>query len=264
MNLRYSVLSNHTLYHTSPLSNIWTVRLSPDLEVRPQNAEHMPSGDFKPYSLINPAVRCLCLFIHELGLVVVAGARDQSSTQAEFCTTPSMRPGTYKIVNLKSGTAITGNHLGTVGWRINDSKHQQWFILHSGEGYQFKNVATGGYLAVAIIGDSGNRLYCSGYPTTWSLVPNTEYRGYGIYSRHRSYARSTGLGKRNGWRVGKYLMVLLIHLARNFYFDERGEEFPALTRMQEALASKRGPTPRQPKLYFCGSSLQLVDRSALE
>ncbi|KDN36994.1 hypothetical protein RSAG8_10447, partial [Rhizoctonia solani AG-8 WAC10335] len=57
----------------------------------------------------------------------------------------------------------------------------QWFVQRSGEGYRFKNVATGGYLAAIYGEDSNDRAYCGGYPTTWTLVPNPEHRGYGIY-----------------------------------------------------------------------------------
>ncbi|KAJ1305855.1 hypothetical protein OPQ81_010579 [Rhizoctonia solani] len=92
-----------------------------------------------------------------------------------------MKPGTYRIVNLKRGTAITENHIGTVGWRVEESKGQLWFAQRSGEGYRFKNLETGGYLVAVVKTDLENRAYCGGYPTTWALVPNLEHRGYGIY-----------------------------------------------------------------------------------
>ncbi|EUC56440.1 hypothetical protein RSOL_179440 [Rhizoctonia solani AG-3 Rhs1AP] len=92
-----------------------------------------------------------------------------------------MRPGTYKILNLKSGTAMTENDLGTVGWRNENTKDQQWFVQVSGEGYRIKNVASGGYLSAIYGEDSDDRAYCGGYPTTWTLVPNPEHRGYNIY-----------------------------------------------------------------------------------
>ncbi|KAL5638158.1 hypothetical protein ACGC1H_005011 [Rhizoctonia solani] len=92
-----------------------------------------------------------------------------------------MQPGTYIIVNLTNKTAITNNDLGVVGWRKVDSRNQQWFIQNSGEGYRFKNVASGGYLAVASTVDQNCDLYCSGYPTTWALVSNPEHKGHGLY-----------------------------------------------------------------------------------
>ncbi|CUA74171.1 hypothetical protein RSOLAG22IIIB_11004 [Rhizoctonia solani] len=93
-----------------------------------------------------------------------------------------MRPGTYRIVNLVSGTAITETRDGAVGWQLVDGKHQQWFAQRSGEGYRFQNVASGGYLAVASTNDHNNQLYCGGYPTTWMLFSNPEHRGKGVYA----------------------------------------------------------------------------------
>ncbi|KAF8706698.1 hypothetical protein RHS03_04806, partial [Rhizoctonia solani] len=82
----------------------------------------------------------------------------------------------------REGRQLSGDEEG-VGWqKVEGSKNQQqWLVQPSGEGYQFKNVASGGYLAVAITAEYGNRVHCSGYPTTWALVPNHEHRGYNIY-----------------------------------------------------------------------------------
>ncbi|CAE6508329.1 unnamed protein product [Rhizoctonia solani] len=94
-----------------------------------------------------------------------------------------MKSGVYRILNLKSSTAMTENHLGAVvGWRRQDTKDQQWFVQESGKGYQFRNVASGGYIAIACIADSDNKIYCSDYPTTWALVPNPEHRGHSHFS----------------------------------------------------------------------------------
>ncbi|CAE6470141.1 unnamed protein product [Rhizoctonia solani] len=94
-----------------------------------------------------------------------------------------MKPGTYRIVNLASGTAITEIGPGEVASRPvdYDSKTQQWFAQHSGDGYQFKSLKSGGYLAIASINDHNGELYSSGYPTSWMLFPNPEHRGHNTY-----------------------------------------------------------------------------------
>ncbi|CAE6470107.1 unnamed protein product [Rhizoctonia solani] len=92
-----------------------------------------------------------------------------------------MKPGTYRIVNLVSGTVITETENGAVGWQLTGGKHQQWFAQRSGEGYQFQNVTSGGYLTIASTNDNNNKLYCGAYPTTWMLVTNPEYTGKDVY-----------------------------------------------------------------------------------
>ncbi|CAE6521184.1 unnamed protein product, partial [Rhizoctonia solani] len=162
-----------------------------------------------------------------------------------------MKPGTYRIVNLKSGTAIAVNHLGTVGWHIEDSKSQK-FVQHSGEGYRFKNSETGGYLAAVFDDDLNNRVYCSGYPTTWVLVPNPAHRGHGIYGiiigETDRVVDLTGWGNATD---GTKLYVVsrtehtgsTQHMAWKFEYlkfsDEMGEESPSLSRAQEALAREQ-------------------------
>ncbi|CAE6510389.1 unnamed protein product [Rhizoctonia solani] len=88
-----------------------------------------------------------------------------------------MKPGTYKIVNLASGTAMTDTGSGVVGQRKGDTQRQQWFAQQSGEGYQFKNVGSGGYLALMSTDDHRNELYCGVYPTTWKLTHNPHHTG---------------------------------------------------------------------------------------
>ncbi|CAE6346903.1 unnamed protein product [Rhizoctonia solani] len=159
-----------------------------------------------------------------------------------------MKPGTYRIVNLKSNTAIIENHLGTVGWRkLEGSKNQQWFVQISGEGYRFKNVESGGYLAVSITGDWGNRVYCGGYPTTWTLAPNPEYKGLGIYG---IMVGDTDLildlldwgNKSDGTSIHASSRVLHTgstqHMAWKFEHlsDETGEESPTGAQIKEALS----------------------------
>ncbi|CAE6417735.1 unnamed protein product [Rhizoctonia solani] len=92
-----------------------------------------------------------------------------------------MKPGTYRIVNIVSDTAITKTESGIVGWRREAGNRQLWFAQPSGKGYQFKNVASGGYLAISSTTDNKNKLYCGGYPTTWMLVSNPEYTGNDTY-----------------------------------------------------------------------------------
>ncbi|CAE6435639.1 unnamed protein product [Rhizoctonia solani] len=122
-----------------------------------------------------------------------------------------------------------------------------WFVQLSGEGYRLKNVESGGYLAMPFHGDSDNRAYCGGYPTTWILVPNHEHRGYGVYGimagdtdrildltdwgnaangtliYSTCRTRHTGATKHMAWKFE--------HLS-----DETGEETPAQTQTQEALS----------------------------
>ncbi|CAE6470121.1 unnamed protein product [Rhizoctonia solani] len=147
-----------------------------------------------------------------------------------------MKPGTYRIVNLNSGTAITANHRGTVGWHKQDSKDQQWFAQASGKGYRFRNIASGGYLAVTSTTDSDNRLYCGEYPTTWALVTNPDHSGHEVYGimigdtdrmldliHAYSRARHNGSTKHRTWRFERIS-------------DETGEELPSLTQTKEALS----------------------------
>ncbi|KAL5638173.1 hypothetical protein ACGC1H_005019 [Rhizoctonia solani] len=158
-----------------------------------------------------------------------------------------MKPGTYRIVNLNSGTAITANHRGTVGWRKQDSKDQQWFAQASGKGYRFKNVAFSGYLAVTSTTDSDNRLHCGEYPTTWALVINPDHSGHEVYGimmgdtdrmldlvnwgsstdgteiRAYSRARHNGSTKHRTWKFERIS-------------DETGEELSSLAQTKEALS----------------------------
>ncbi|KAL5638174.1 hypothetical protein ACGC1H_005020 [Rhizoctonia solani] len=92
-----------------------------------------------------------------------------------------MKPGTYRIVNLVSGTVITETANGAVGWQLTCGKHQQWFVQRSGDGYRFQNATSGVYLAVASTDDNNNQLYCGAYPTTWMLITNPEYTGKDVY-----------------------------------------------------------------------------------
>ncbi|CAE6450829.1 unnamed protein product [Rhizoctonia solani] len=91
-----------------------------------------------------------------------------------------MEPGTYRIVNLAHGTVITENNMGVVGYHTAGHKGL-WFAQRSGEGYRFKNVVSGGYLAVASTVDHNCELYSSRYPTTWALTFNPEHRGHDLY-----------------------------------------------------------------------------------
>ncbi|KDN36993.1 hypothetical protein RSAG8_10446, partial [Rhizoctonia solani AG-8 WAC10335] len=157
-----------------------------------------------------------------------------------------MKPGTYRIINLKGGTAITVNHLGTVGWRVEDSKNQQWFVQSSGEGYRFKNVAAGGYLAVVAHEDSGGTVYCGGYPTTWALVPNLEHRGYSIYgivvgdTDHTLDLTDWG-NAADGTKIYSGSRTKHTgstqHMAWKFQHinDDPGEESPSIAQTREAL-----------------------------
>ncbi|CAE6470130.1 unnamed protein product [Rhizoctonia solani] len=95
-----------------------------------------------------------------------------------------MKAGTYRIVNLSNGEAITEKDSDIVVSSKADSEYQQWFVQHAGDGYQIKNVASGGYLAaIAEIGYEGRLQapYSGRYPTTWMLVADPANRGRTMY-----------------------------------------------------------------------------------
>ncbi|CAE6539513.1 unnamed protein product [Rhizoctonia solani] len=95
-----------------------------------------------------------------------------------------MKPGTYRIVNLSNEKAIADDDDKIVFSRKEDCKDQQWFVQPAGDGYRFKNVASGGYLAVVVNGkyDSESQIAYSGrYPTTWMLVSDPKSTGRTIY-----------------------------------------------------------------------------------
>ncbi|KAL5638167.1 hypothetical protein ACGC1H_005017 [Rhizoctonia solani] len=98
--------------------------------------------------------------------------------------TPIMKSGTYRIVNLSNEKAIADDDNKIVFSRKEDSKDQQWFVQRAGDGYRFKNVASGGYLAVVVNGkyDSESQIAYSGrYPMTWMLVSDPNNTGRTIY-----------------------------------------------------------------------------------
>ncbi|KAL5638172.1 hypothetical protein ACGC1H_005018 [Rhizoctonia solani] len=116
-----------------------------------------------------------------------------------------MKPGTYRIVNLSNGGAITEKDNDIVVSSKADSEDQQvfimsllnradisnplyfslqWFVQYAGDGFQIKNVASGGYLAaIAEIGYEGRLQtpYCGRYLTTWMLVADPANRGRTMY-----------------------------------------------------------------------------------
>jgi len=87
-----------------------------------------------------------------------------------------IKPGTYRVMNVASGTALAipeNNVWDVVGWERNDNKNQQWFAQRSGEGYRFKNSEYGHYLAISNTCVQAP-LYAGRYPTSWQLIQNQE------------------------------------------------------------------------------------------
>lgn len=87
---------------------------------------------------------------------------------------PKINPGTYRIVNAASNTAIAAKGWETFATRSADELRQQWIVQHSGEGYRIKNVDTRNYLAISSTIDRESRVYCGRYPTTWVLNPDPQ------------------------------------------------------------------------------------------
>ncbi|KAG9074432.1 hypothetical protein FRC06_010702 [Ceratobasidium sp. 370] len=96
---------------------------------------------------------------------------------------PPVQPGTYRIINVKSGTCITvKNDWDAVGWQKHDGRDQQWYVQRSGEGYRFKNCETGQYLCLVETRDSKEprtKVFCGVYPTTWDL--RQESKDFNMY-----------------------------------------------------------------------------------
>ncbi|KAF8608034.1 hypothetical protein BDV93DRAFT_519107 [Ceratobasidium sp. AG-I] len=93
----------------------------------------------------------------------------------------NLEPGTYRIVNVASDTAITvphHNRWDVVGWERHGDRNQRWFVQRSGEGYQFKNCQYGYYMAV-VEPKWNARPFLSQYPTSWQLVQNRD--DYNMY-----------------------------------------------------------------------------------
>ncbi|KAG8705830.1 hypothetical protein FRC08_001421 [Ceratobasidium sp. 394] len=83
-----------------------------------------------------------------------------------------VEPGTYKITNMKSGTALTVSDVdaGTVScWRRHSDATQKWFLQRSGAGWQFKNCKSGQYLTVSNTKDF-SEVYCGRHPISWELT----------------------------------------------------------------------------------------------
>ncbi|KAF8607881.1 hypothetical protein BDV93DRAFT_519868 [Ceratobasidium sp. AG-I] len=84
-----------------------------------------------------------------------------------------LKPGTYRIVNVASKTAIEAldkDRRKVVGWASSaqHDKHQMWFVQRAGRGYQFKNCHFGTYFCVHSA-DSNTALCASAYPIAWVL-----------------------------------------------------------------------------------------------
>ncbi|KAJ1305866.1 hypothetical protein OPQ81_010589 [Rhizoctonia solani] len=85
----------------------------------------------------------------------------------------NIKPGTYRIVNKRHGTAITiaPGHPGTiVGWRAPNQPNQKWLIQCSGKSYRIKDSMYGRYISPDSM-SRGARVNLDGYPTDWEILP---------------------------------------------------------------------------------------------
>ncbi|KAG8740049.1 hypothetical protein FRC10_004807 [Ceratobasidium sp. 414] len=125
----------------------------------------------------------------------------------------SLAPGTYRLVNVKSGTALTvsdGGEGHIFCWQRHGGKVQQVRTFpapngadakppacRSGDRYRFKNSGTGQYLTVSNT-ENATEVYGGKHPASWDLDRKEEDRdSYMI--RFRDYNRVLDL---DGWGAG--------------------------------------------------------------
>ncbi|KAF8608033.1 hypothetical protein BDV93DRAFT_519106 [Ceratobasidium sp. AG-I] len=85
-----------------------------------------------------------------------------------------IEPGTYRIINVASETAITVpnyDHWAVVGWESTEEPNQHWFVQRSGEGFRFKNCFYGQYITLAST-DWFSKVYLGRYPASWQILPS--------------------------------------------------------------------------------------------
>ncbi|KAG8774872.1 hypothetical protein FRC12_001780 [Ceratobasidium sp. 428] len=93
-----------------------------------------------------------------------------------------VEPGTYRIVNVASGTCIMAyKDWDAVCWRRHEAMDQHWYVQRSGAGYRIKNRMNGLYLVVSETTDTNPpaKVFCGRYPTTWEL--NQGIKDYEMY-----------------------------------------------------------------------------------
>ncbi|KAG9127904.1 hypothetical protein FRC07_007750 [Ceratobasidium sp. 392] len=98
-------------------------------------------------------------------------------------------PGTYRIVNVKSGTALTVSDGDT---KVLSGLHK-WLVQRSGDRYRFKNHGTGQYLTVPNPENAAD-VYGGKHPASWDLDHQEQNRDSYI-----DYARVLDL---DGWGAG--------------------------------------------------------------
>ncbi|KAG7094027.1 hypothetical protein E1B28_007649 [Marasmius oreades] len=87
----------------------------------------------------------------------------------------NLKPGTYKIVNVKGGTAIDlssedGKSVIAFTEKYQGDSNQQWTFERLGAGYSIRNVRNGAYLSVNLKNAIGQPIETSYYPVSWELV----------------------------------------------------------------------------------------------
>ncbi|KAG9126054.1 hypothetical protein FRC07_005088 [Ceratobasidium sp. 392] len=83
----------------------------------------------------------------------------------------TISPGTYRIINLKSRTALDQSRKDDQaihGWQQHDQNNQHWYVQPTDGGYNLKNVESGRYAGVNGH-QNGSKLRGSGTPTKWNL-----------------------------------------------------------------------------------------------
>ncbi|KAG8692396.1 hypothetical protein FRC09_011219 [Ceratobasidium sp. 395] len=112
----------------------------------------------------------------------------------------SLAPGTYRIINVKSGTALTvsdGGEGSIFCWQRHGGRVQQWLVQRSGDRYRFKNSGTSQYLTVPNP-ENATDVYGGKHPASWDLDRCEQDRdSYMI--RFRDYDRVLDL---DGWGAG--------------------------------------------------------------
>ncbi|QRW12492.1 ricin-type beta-trefoil lectin domain protein [Ceratobasidium sp. AG-Ba] len=139
-----------------------------------------------------------------------------------------MQPGTFKIINAKSGTALTASegHGGDVFcWEKHGGRSQLWFLQSSGAGWKIKNCANGQYLTASNT-DNVATVYCGKYPISWELAQGpTDHDLYIIKFAgcDRIFDLSDWGSARNGTKV--YLCMQLEWMAhRRWKFERFGDD----------------------------------------
>ncbi|CAE6513792.1 unnamed protein product [Rhizoctonia solani] len=162
-------------------------------------------------------------------------------SHSQFPPDQDLKPGTYRILNTLTGTAIqVSDHDPTkvVAWEQHDGENQQWLLQRSGEGYQLQNRRDRAYLAVCNT-DNHALVYASRYPTTWVFLKSSGNYIIQFADRNRVLDLHNGLGHNGNeihiWNVDGNNMAHRTWRLECLGGDPGNKE---LTGIQEEIANK--------------------------